>query len=469
MPQQTAPNEPMQNGTPPPLPPAVEPALRFAIFAALLGFGLIFIAIAAPMIDPQMNSFRWVIIAVGLAILMGAIGAQVVVQMKWVSAAGAAAMVLIFAWVFKPEPPPPPVAIVHGYLRGTEELPGLVLRTDEGFLLSGRLTPDGFYHFMARGQDIRGRFVVVQARNRQDRLPRDIVINCIPVSLLRESIARTGDLDLELVEDERDAERQRWLVRRTGSAETIAASGNRRCPADGRPLEVSALPSRLWELLVRSAVAQGSREAADIVLGLSNSALDRQARAQLQLSRLRDPATIAAVIDAWSPTGSTEDMEAGLLLGLVNGIRSNRVVAVQILTALTGGQLARLVELTGSRDRTIRYNATELLSWMLQSSGWPNPAPEPQVRLLLQVTLDPFRDPGRYFSERARRGVGEPANIAFNTLVALNDAKCIMRIEDRAATRMVLRDFTLLPTVRDGDFVRTVAAAQRFAQEQCPG
>src|SRR3954447_17270946 len=91
------------------LPSDRDPAKWLSFFfAAICGFLLIAVGVFSPRSDVDMLRYRWPILAVGLAIIMGAVGAQVSVSYKWVTAAGAAAMVLIFARVFPISPPAPP-------------------------------------------------------------------------------------------------------------------------------------------------------------------------------------------------------------------------------------------------------------------------------------------------------------------------------------------------------------------------
>ncbi len=127
-----------------------------------------------------------------------------------------------------------------------------------------------------------------------------------------------------------------------------------------------------------------------------------------------------------------------------------------------------MVELAGSSDYTARYNATELLSWILQSTGWSNGTPAPQAEMIVNAVLRPFADTQAFFQPGKEPPSSGHTYSAYNAMVALNDAKCSMRAADRSRASSTLQTFTASPQVKAFKLEKTSAAAGQFQNKQCP-
>jgi hypothetical protein len=195
---------------------------------------------------------------------------------------------------------------------------------------------------------------------------------------------------------------------------------------------------------------------------LSSGRLDLELTAQTQIAGLRSAPAIAQLMAAWLPEQTPRRGETGLVVGLVAGIRANRSVAAHVANALTDAQLRSIIAMTGDPDQTNRYNATELLGWILDSTAWPaGPRDEPRERIFERV-LSAIRAPERHLGPLEWRT--DPGNVVYNTLVAIQQSKCDMRPADRPAFDRTLMEFA---TSRRADMPRSAALAEQIARLTC--
>lgn len=456
-------------------PAKPERSFSFSILAAACGFALILLAYASDTLFVGTLPFRWPLIIVGLAAIAAALGAQAVVRNKVYSAGGMAAIVVIFAGLFG-EPKP---SFVYGTIRGTDRFPSAVMASNANFLI-GRVTDPGDFRFFAREEEIKGPIFSIVARNVEGALPRQIIIGCIEIDLLKRYLGDSDGLDLTMSPDPQDPQNPRWMLVQTTKTKPLGQWGNPACGAGSGPsLRAASLPSGIREGLVPAAYAadpnmapptpplNGQADVEAIFRELDHAEFAFQVRAQDRVAKLQDAPSISAIVKAWKAPWN-DRVDTGLVVAWVRSIRLDRALAVPIASALSKEQLDHIVDLAGSRDSTVRFNATELLSWMLQSTGWPSPPPGPQPTAILEAALRPFTSTQDFF-QRAAPDVAPAARAlsAYNTMVALNDAKCVMREADRGRTSQALASFAASAAVQAYGLQKTAAAAGQFLQKPC--
>lgn len=443
----------------------------FIIFSAICGFVIIAAGFFATDVDPRLSYAQWPMISVGMAIVMGAVGAQVTTKLKWVSASGAAAMVLVFSHVFTPTTDSP---FVYGHLRGTQESVAVVVKGQTRFL-SGKTDSDGYWQFFALDNWLNGEIFSITMTLDTETGGPPVIIGCIDLQLLREAVGLPSGLDLTLARIASATEGEEWVLVKTSESEKLGHFGNPECPVNFPDLTVGDLGqskdggfgSDLAGLLIPQAAAQEAVDPRQLYYGLSSGNLEVQTDARDSIAGLREGEAIATIIENWSPEQSSQEVDTNLMVAWVSAIRQDRALAVPIATEMSPDQLAYIVALTGSTDRTARYNATELLSWMTQATGWPNPVPEDQSKLLFEAVLAPYQDPVAFARSFAGRDELDVGNVSYNALVALNWAACAMAEDDRAMVADVLAEFEAMDVVRNGDFARTVELARRFRDGNC--
>ncbi|MBL6082757.1 hypothetical protein JMJ56_32910 [Belnapia sp. T18] len=458
----------------PRIPAQIDQTFAAIVFAALCGFALVGLALFGTAWHAA--HFRWPILVVGLATILGALGAQVVVRYKWLAASGAAACVILLAQIFRPEVP-----FVYGHLHGTENVPQVTVR-GQTFFLAGKVSQDLHWQFFARSEWLTGdtfsiRFVEPSQAPSSSSVvsppstatPRPIIIGCIPMTVLRERVLDPAGADLTLRRVEEAENDGEWRLYQAGriSNQPIGHFGNPECPVTRTSLGAKTSPVRFaWPRLFSLAFAQTDRgDAADLFRNLATTNLDIQTRALSDISHLRDPARISAIVSAWQPGAADLNVEGALLVAWVGSIRQDRSTAVSIGSSLSPEQLSRIVDLMGSSDLTVRRNATELLSWLLQSGSWPAGLRGERYASVVGAVLAPFVDPSAYDTTHEQTNKG---NVRFNALVALQDARCDLPVPTRGEVDAALSAFAGTTYATSGTLPRVLASIARFRGMACP-
>src|SRR5262249_55518876 len=122
--------------------------------------------------------------------------------------------------------------------------------------------------------------------------------------------------------------------------------------------------------------------------------------------------------------------DLGRLVAWVLAIRRSLAAAAGLANALSLRQIGYVVSLTGYGDSTMRVNATEVLSWLLQSTGLLAGPRSDQTEAILNEAERALSGPEAFGSSRPGSNF-DYYNMAYNTIVALDDAKCDMRRETR--------------------------------------
>ncbi|MGF1623644.1 MAG: hypothetical protein ACFCVH_02065, partial [Alphaproteobacteria bacterium] len=234
------------------------------------------------------------------------------------------------------------------------------------------------------------------------------------------------------------------------------------------PQAADASGADLLGLLVRNAAAQEAIAEPDKVYGaLSSLSLDEQIQARDYVAGLRDATQISALVEVWSPEQSTQAADTNLLVAWVSAIRQDRDVAVSLASSLNQQQLDYLTELAGSPDRTIRFNATELMSWLVQSTGWSDTVEQDQAEMIVQAVLRPFEDPQGFGTMMTDMSTIDVGNASYNSLVALNWAGCDIADVYREEIVDTLASFESQAFVREGDFSRTLQLSEEYRAMDC--
>lgn len=451
-----------------------ERSLPFAILGVVCGFALIALPFLFETVSIGLQPFRWQLIIVGLACIAAGLGSQAVVKYKLFAAGGTAAIVVIFASLFAPKP-----TFVYGTIRGAGEFRSAVMEATSRFLV-GRPTDDGPLHFFARDEELKGPIFSITAQNMEGATPRRIIIGCIRIDLLKQHLGNTDGLDLTMKKDDSDPANPRWKLVQTTKSESLGQWGNPECGADDKPsLKAASLPSKIRDMIVSPAYAQNytpppttplklPEDVKAIFYELETGDFPSQIRTQDRTARLRDAASIKAIVLEWKTPWKSQ-VDTSLLVAWVRSIRLDRATAVPIASAMTREQLNHIVTLAGAGDETTRYNATELLSWMLQSTGWPSGTPAPQADVILDAALQPFTETQTFFQS----GGADPSALvargrsAFNAMVALNDARCVLKDPASSQAATALRTFTSSSLVQVFQLQKTSAAVGQFLNQQC--
>ena len=408
------------------LPPINPHDWKVAIFSAICGFLLILIAWIAPRSDSDFLRYRWPLMAVGMSIIMGAAGAQVVAKLKWLVAGGAAAMVLVFAYVLKPDPLPPSAPYLYGYVRTTGELQSLVLNAGVPLLVGHRGEGTEF-QFFGLDTDLRGEYFWIQARNKEGVLPKLIIIGCLKTELLRKQVGNKDGVDLSLSQDQK--EQQLWYLQETGKPDRLGDFGNPACaPKSEPPIKGAMLDStpsqRAWGFIMPAAfAAQGAPYTGDpkaLISSLRSPDFTVQTQTQSAIAGMRNPGQIRALVQLWETDVPPPDVIPNLLIAWVQAIRGDRVVASYIGQAIPDALMSRVVDLAGNPDRLVRFNATEFISWLLQATRWPTQLPPSQVEIIGRAVVAPLTSHDIGILNNSPQEV-----LVYNLLVAIKNSACL--------------------------------------------
>jgi hypothetical protein len=354
---------------------------------------------------------------------------------------------------------PVPSSFVRGQLFGSNELQDVRIFAGNALLVGrphnivGR--PHNTEHFrsVAFPEDLKGDHFYIQLVEKNGG---EEYIGCINVDLIRKRMRRTEVVDLSL---ENDLTTHEWNLRDNVDRQVYGDWGSPGCGGPRRtspPLDVSELaPSpvpeiaqnwlKRWDqVLVRSALADTPATPTptiqELLSALEADNTEARGAARDQLSRLRDAGSYQAMTGSWNVSESSYRADLGRLVAWVSAIRQNREVAVRLAEALTADEIDYIVRLTGYPDKTVRFNATEITSWLLQSTGWSSGTQAARADTIIQVISGIFATPeGITFR---KQGIDiDSSNMYYNTLIAIDDAKCALKVESRRQISDALTQF----------------------------
>ncbi|UXI66256.1 hypothetical protein [Tahibacter amnicola] len=396
-----------------------------AIIGGLLGLlVLFFVAYAAN--QPALVPFCWPMLVVGLALLAGAAGSVASASQPGWTATGAAAIAVIFAFVFKS----PATNYVLGDIKDTSQFRDLRIHTNNALLVGRRSVADPF-RFVAFEEDLRSQtfYIVVAPHDGQE-----FYIGCLPTELLKRS-SNGSTLEFSLVQTD-----DRWLLR-DGRADSkaIGEFGRQSCAGPVASTE-PRLPVALWNAVIGNAYAQASAqlEPRSAVRNLSSASAELRDISRATIATRTDARSITELVRDWDVDNSTVETDYGLIFGWVNAIQRDRKLAGVLANTLSTEQRNRIVLLMGHKDLTVRYSATELTLWLLQSTGAPDANPEAAdgvIRDVLRVYSD-----ASFRSEVAANGAYDYRKLVANVTTAISGAACAVPADRRDEVAGLLTD-----------------------------
>jgi hypothetical protein len=380
------------------------------------------IAIGSVRYDPGMASYRWPMLAVGFACIAAALGGVAVVRGKGWAAGGAAAVVLLFAWLLKPSP----VLYLSGVVHNTAKFIEFEMRSRTPFL-TGRRSRDSDFEFFAREQDIQGPVFAIIGQDPD--LIQSISVGCISTDFLRKNLENPDGADITLVATP-DGD---WQVKSTKGGENLGGVfAFKNCDlSPEQEIKASFLRSKLpTTLQLISPAAAADIEPKEIFSKLGSYSLEEKTAAQDQIASIRDATDAKTIMEAWTPPSSAVirypnqwdatnkqqvTIALNLVVGWVQGIRENRRVAPLVANTLKKDQLTSVVELAGSPEKAVRLNATNFLSWMIQTTRWEgDDGLHADQKDLIESTVTDTLHRSNQFTQ----------NSIYNLLVAIQYASC---------------------------------------------
>jgi hypothetical protein len=415
----------------------IPPALTY--LAVAIGLVLVIAGAGMMMFDVRLFNHGSLATCVGFGLVLAAFGTRIAGKWReWsIVGSGATTIALFLLLQTVPQPPPPKVDYVRGNLHGTNDLTSLRMFAAQ-FLLIGRPTPAEHFRFIAFPDDLESPHFYLQITDDEG----DAYIGCIPTDLIKSRMGASGWINFTV---QKEHDRKIWQLIDNADGREHGEWGSPRCRAPGteprKQLKVShrpgparlaaAAPRLLDAVLPGAALAQPAPARIPALLdALESESSEVRASARDQLSLFTDQAAYHAMTATWDVTRSSYRADLGRLVAWVSAIRQNREMAVRVAMALKPDQLAYLVRLTGHGDRTMRYNATEVLSWLLQSTGWPSAPDGGKSDAIVAAVAKAFGGPEDVLVEKAGAKF-DYANTTFNTLVAIDDAKCVLKPDAR--------------------------------------
>ncbi len=438
--------------TPPPHAPVLadDGGVPAGLTTISIAIGLVLIVAGASMMGfvyPRLFNAGSLAMCIGFGLVLAAFGTRAAGTWQTWSVAGSGGIAIVLFLLLQALPSPPTEAItpafVRGNLHGTNDFTSVRMFAAQ-FLLVGRGNTSDHFRFVAFPEDMKSPNFYLLIVNEKDPSLREAYIGCISSELI---MSKMKSLDWVNLSIEKDQQNEVYRLRDNLDGKEYGEFGGPHCRQQGMPGRPKAADAsgNLLEWMARtfgiSALAQGSTPSIpDLIKALEAESSDIRAGARDQLGRLRDPASLKLMTASWDIDKSSYRADLGRLVAWTNATRQDRDTAARIATSLSPEQLGYVVRLTGHADKTMRYNATEVLSWMLQSTGWPNaPAPDTTKTILSEVT-NVFAGPDAIKLNKPGSEF-DFANTAFNTLVAVDDAKCVLTPDARQSISTALAPF----------------------------
>jgi hypothetical protein len=203
-------------------------------------------------------------------------------------------------------------------------------------------------------------------------------------------------------------------------------------------------PARPWSWLVPAAHANEGSIAVDTPLISLLESDDNSASnlARLEISNYRTPPQWSGVGASWDVAHSTFNADGGRLYAWLKAIARSRTNVPSIARSLDETRLSYLANLMGHNNYQTRRNAMDMMSWLMQSTGWPQGVPE-QSEVLAKVMLAAL-DLSNVPPEKLAPGY-EIQKRQYNALVAIGDAGCHMDAGLRQKLLPILERLRLPP------------------------
>jgi hypothetical protein len=336
-------------------------------------------------------------------------------------------MVLVFAYVLKPDPLPLSLPYLYGYIRTAAELPSLVVYTGVPLLVGHRGEVTEF-QFFGLSSDLQGEHFWIEAKNRDKVYPAKIIIGCLETELLRRHLGGLNAADFTLVQDK--TEQQLWYLQETGNPNQLGEFGNPACSPKSEPSIKGAIlesmpPERTWASFMPAAyAAQGPSYKGDprsLISGLRSPDFAVQTQTQNAIAGMRNPDQIKALMRFLEIDFPPPEVIPSLLIAWVQAIRGDRIVASYIGQSIPNVLMREVVDLAGDPDRLVRFSATEFISWILQATRWPTQLPPQQAEIINQAVALPLLNANHL----GALNNSSQELLVYNILVAIKSAACL--------------------------------------------
>jgi hypothetical protein len=438
-----------------------------------IGIGFVLIVVGAAImafVYPRLFNAGSLAMCIGFGLVLAAFGTRAAGTWQTWSVAGSGGISIMLFLLLQalPTPQPDTLPFVRGNLHGTNEATSIRIFAAQ-FLLVGRSNASEHFRFVAFPEDVQSKNFYLFIVNERDPTMRESYIGCITTDLIK---PRQGSTDWINLSIEKDAESKVYRLRHNLDGKEYGEFGSPNCREQGRGRPKAAdasKPTRIagkvldWidaGIATPAFAGKGSKSkgpgVGDLIKALEAESSDVRAEARDQLSEYADPASLALMTSTWDIKKSSYRGDLGRLVAWTNAIRENRDTAALVSVALSPEQLAYVVQLTGHPDKTMRYNATEVVSWMLQSTGWSKPPPPDRTKAIVSEVTSVFSGPDA--AKISKPGTEfDFSNTAFNTLVAVDDAKCVLKPDARQSIATALAPFE---SKYDKELPKTVSLSQ---------
>jgi hypothetical protein len=394
---------------------------------------------------------------IGFGLVLAAFGTRAAgTWQTWsVAGSGGIAIVLFLLLQALPSTQSDTPLFVRGNLHGTNDANSVRMFAAQ-FLLVGRSSPSEHFRFIAFPEDLDSKSFYVFIVDDKDPTMHENYIGCISVDLLKSRMKSGGSINLTV---QKDSEKKLYRLKDNlddkeygefGSPNCREQRGNHPKAARTRPStqfatnDAASWFGSMFSIQARAGKMPKAKSpgVSQLIQDLESDSTDVRASARDDLGDRTDASSLALMTSTWEIQKSSYRADLGRLVAWTNAIRDNRDAAPLIAGALSPDQLAYVVQLTGHPDKTMRYNATEVLSWMLQSTGWATaPAPD-KSKAIVDEIVNVFSGPKSIKITKPGTDF-DFSNTAFNTLVALDDAKCVLNADTRQSISTVLAPFEM--------------------------
>jgi hypothetical protein len=420
------------------------------VVAIVVGLVLVLAGAAMMVLFARLFNAGSLAMCIGFGIVLAAFGTRAAGTWRSWSVVGCGGMAIALFLLLQavPSPPEPVTNFVRGNLHGTNDMTSVRIFAAQ-FLLVGRSNAADHFRFVAFSDDLKSPdFYLLLVDEKNPKL-REAYIGCISTDLIKSRMSSSEWLNFSV---EKDRQSEEYRFRDNSDGREYGEWNIPRCAQGGSstrpkvselfPAALDAIAGGMKWLLGGPAFAQSGASTADLLTALESESSDVRAAARDQLAKARDRSAYQTMTASWNVDRSSYRADLGRLVAWNSAIRQNREAAVPLSAALSPEQIAYLVRLTGHGDKTMRFNATEALSWLLQSTGWPSGTDPAKAKILTSETAKVFAGPEAV--KIMKPGVEfDFANTAYNTLVALDDAKCVMYSDGRTFFADILPAFEL--------------------------
>ena len=400
--------------------------------------------------------FAALVACVGLGMVLVSVGGRAVGTWRSWSVAGAAAaapLLFLLQWQLQPASPILPASgpqVVRGELSGTGKFQQVSIWTSNGPLYVRRHRVGHPFQFVALPEQIEdATSFSLNVVNEEGKDPRDFTVYCISGDMLRRGLQTEKPLMLTLRPvSGREGSSVLWFVYdQTNVKHGRYNDDDCSAPDDQRNIQPASLPGgwrfsaedvelRLASWGPISLASAQTRETEpsvrDLLAALEAESSDSRTASRIELSRRNNSDSLAEIAGTWDVSESSYRKDLGLLAAWNRAIRSvDRATAVRLGQALSPLQITHVIGLTGHPDSTMRTHATNLVSWLIQATAWPQGIPIEVARGVMGSAFIALHSSEEFIIHLRDDIKFQPLNVVTNMLVAFDWAGCHATKVDR--------------------------------------